>query len=962
MLRCCWRPVVQLVRPYTPSRLYSSLPKGQLTPLAALRAFLAPTNLAAPEPVTYTPKELHQLYRAVEALPPRPGGGNPLNVYQLNQLLELFGSLSLPPPRPKCIFLHPFVSRIPAAPFRTYWPLVLDLAEQIRNREKRKFRTGAYHYWVMRAHLARMPSIPNAHDDPADEATARYMRIRGTPDLEVHVSYLRAMLAMRRSTHLPQIVDHLCRVLVRHANPDGRFPDLLWEIILGQPDVLPPEIQSQVLAMLWTRMETHPYLYATRNPKPREYVFDTISGTYIRLGVTVPQLCVALATALFPHFRLYLPPVVWTWAAAEARAVFSPHNPAPARWGSLVFLALYAAPREFSGGGGGAQGGDVSEGSVPVGWRTVFALALLERTVPKDGTSAPARLAVRHLWRMWKNARELTVPPLVRRVVVGAFLRLAARTRDGPLKDGCQRYCITHGLWGTHPDGQSRVDVAQTTELFVNFAYAALHTGTQAWPEIFEALPPGWRARVADALFRAFVSQDVAAAHDLHAFCRHHEIAISVGSSHALALVLAGEYFPEEALRFLADERFSGDQLEELLDQIMRTLRYERHTFRDRPLADAIAPALARLYTGTDRSPRPRAKFSLRYALSVLIASGHVPAALALLRTLHARRPDFFSIHYFLRTMRTLVNVQAPAAAFAVLPLVRSFPPLAVENFRRKLTIRLARKGAHQLAERAYRFGGVRRVRRRTREGLVRAVSFRVREPPRLLALKIEPILARHPAHVPTVRLAVTLLVRARRLAAARRVLTRAHAAGLDPQAVTWLGNIILDGSLWAARYKHARAVRHILILRELLVQRFGFVQDRITLNIMVKALLRWQTFVDSVHIRRLVDYMVRSGYPAAARWRREGGVPFGTSTVESVGPISTAGLPPFISFDRHVRPLYKMFIKALHLRGDLRGARTVIGVLHAAEEEVMVRRQILRRARLAGIVNKVKSRNKLQK
>jgi hypothetical protein len=155
-MRCCWRPVVQLGRLSTPHRQYSSkIPlRPKLPPqLAALHAFLAPTNLASPEPLTYTPKALYRLYKAVKV--PRRGV-HPLNGYELNELLMLFGTLSIPPPRPKCIYTHTFVSHIPEASFRMYWPLVLELAEQIRVRPKRKPRTGAHHYWVMRAHLARM--------------------------------------------------------------------------------------------------------------------------------------------------------------------------------------------------------------------------------------------------------------------------------------------------------------------------------------------------------------------------------------------------------------------------------------------------------------------------------------------------------------------------------------------------------------------------------------------------------------------------------------------------------------------------------------------------------------------------------------------------------------------------------------------------------------------------------------
>ncbi|KAJ7127097.1 hypothetical protein C8R44DRAFT_874177 [Mycena epipterygia] len=960
MLRCCWRPVIQLGRLYAPSRLYYSPRKIPLTPkplppsVAALRVFLAPKNLASPEPLTYTPKALFQLYNEVKALPPRPRA---LGCYQLNELLALFGSLSIPPPRPKCIYLHSFVSRMSPAPFRTYWPLVLELAEQISVREQRKPRSGTHHYWVMRAHLARMHSAEQGQAaDPASEATARYLRIRKTPDPEVHLPYLGTMLALRGSTHLPQIVEYLCKVLDLHANPDSRFADLVWKIVLAERGALAKSVQERLLAMLWTRLETYPYMSATRNPKPTGHLFDTISRRHIRLGVTVPQLCSALATTLFPHFRLYLPPVVWKWAVSEAKSVFNPEHPAAARWSNLVVLALYAAPAALTRGG--AAGVGIGEsGGVDATWRTVFALAMFERAVQPDASSDP----VRRLWLMWKNS-EVIAPPLVRRVIVGAFLRLAATTRDGPLKDACQRYCVAHGLWGLRA-GETQADVVQTTELFVDYAYAALYTGAQngadnLWSEIFAALPPDsgpvqWRARVSDALFRAFFSQDFTAALELHAFCQRHEIGISADSTHALGLVFAAHYYPDEALRLLNDARFSPDQVEELLDRIVRTMRRERHGFRDIPLADALIPAMERLYIGTDRTPRNRTKFSLRYALSVLAASERSAAAMRLLRIIHQRRPTFFSIHYFLRMMRTLVNVQQPAHALELLKLVQGFPARSKENFRRKLTLRLARKGARTLAERAYRYGGVHGVRRTTRESLVRAVNFRVRAPPPFLALKIGPILARRPTHPPTIRYAVALMVRARRLSAARHVLAGTY-AGLDAATVTWIGNTILDGALMATKSKYARLVRHVLHTRDHLAQRYGFVQDRITINIVVKALLRWKPFMDAAQIRRLFDHMVRSGYPAAARWRRDGGVPFGTRGGGSAGSaISTLGLSAFISFNRHVRPLYKMFIKALHLQGDLRGARTVIGILHGEEAAVLMRRQERRRARLAGIRRK---------
>ncbi|KAF8207639.1 hypothetical protein K438DRAFT_1962549 [Mycena galopus ATCC 62051] len=923
-------------------------------PSSSWAAHISPTRLPGPHkphreaPAAHIPPTaLHKLYLAVKALPARKKG-YPLNCYELNELLVLFGSLSLPPPRPKSVFLHAFAAHIPPpARFRTYWPLVLELAEEIRVRPKRKPRTHAHHFWVMYAHLVRMRSTPSEHeDDPASEATARYLLIRKSHDPEVHLPYLRTMLALRRPTHLPQLADLLCSVLEPPPTPDPRLTDLLWQIVLGADAAAAPIIQTRVLAMVWTRLRRHPYVDATPKPLPPRHTFDPLSKRNLPRGVSIPELCAALATAPFPYFRLPLPEAVSSWAAAEAKAAFNPRNAPSTRWANLVILALQAAPAALSGSGvgvGGGGGGEAEEAGPHVAWRTVFALAVFERTVPHDAPEL-VRTAVRRLWRTWRNASEITAPPLVRRAVVAAFFRLAARTKDGPLKDGCVRYCVSHGLWGSRRE-ETKWDDVQTTEMFVDYVYA---------------LPPdsGWRARVADALFRAFLPRDVAAAQELYAFCTQRGIAISADSVHGLALALARMYFPDEALSFLDDARFSPAQVEELLDCVMRTLRAERHAFKDVPLANVLGPAMTRLYLDTDRTPENRTKFSLRYALSVLAASGRPVEAVALLQVLHERQPDFFSIHYFLRMMRTLVKHRR-SAAVKLLRLVQRFAPRARQNFRRKLALRLARSGAHTLAAAAYRFGGTKNQPRTAREALARAVRFRVNmrdgKPPPGPASRIVSLIARRPRDAPTVRYGVALLARVGRMRAAKRVVGEAYKSGLDTAVLTWLGNTVLNGALHRTAGTHARLVRHVLRNREQLEARVGFVQDRVTVNVLVKAVLRWRTFMNGAQIRRLFDYMVRSGYPAPARWRRLGDVPFGTPVGEAGvhGALNMLRLSPFISFERHVRPLYKMFIKALQLQGDKVGVRTVMGILHDVEDEVLVQRHARRRARLAGILRK---------
>jgi hypothetical protein len=53
------------------------------------------------------------------------------------------------------------------------------------------------------------------------------------------------------------------------------------------------------------------------------------------------------------------------------------------------------------------------------------------------------------------------------------------------------------------------------------------------------------------------------------------------------------------------------------------------------------------------------------------------------------------------------------------------------------------------------------------------------------------------------------------------------------------------------------------------------------------------------------------------------------------------------LSFARHVKPLHKMFIKALYLRKDVAGARRVVGILKEGERLEVERIARRRKSRL---------------
>jgi len=145
--------------------------------------------------------------------------------------------------------------------------------------------------------------------------------------------------------------------------------------------------------------------------------------------------------------------------------------------------------------------------------------------------------------------------------------------------------------------------------------------------------------------------------------------------------------------------------------------------------------------------------------------------------------------------------------------------------------------------------------------------------------------------------------------------------------------------------------MRHILRAKDFLSQKYGFVADRITVNIVIKTMLRWRVQVDSRHIMCLFDHLVRNGYPASERWHTVNGVPFGTPPGEIA--LDLSGIRQGYSFKRHVRPLYRMLIRELFLRKNARAAQRIIGILK--EEEVLARevKEHRERARRLGVIKK---------
>jgi hypothetical protein len=121
-----------------------------MDPLTVLSNFLSSSNLTFPQPDKLPINTLRSLYTSLK----RRSQLRHLTSKQLTELLSLMGSLSLPAPRPPCIYLSKLISCVEESLFQTHWPFVLGVA---RDKEQLGHAlSGTDRYWIMRAQLAKV--------------------------------------------------------------------------------------------------------------------------------------------------------------------------------------------------------------------------------------------------------------------------------------------------------------------------------------------------------------------------------------------------------------------------------------------------------------------------------------------------------------------------------------------------------------------------------------------------------------------------------------------------------------------------------------------------------------------------------------------------------------------------------------------------------------------------------------
>jgi len=759
--------------------------------------------------------------------------------------------------------------------------------------------------------------------------------------VDSHVPYLKALLSLKKLDATMEAVAWLCYLMKRDIYCPPGLLGVLWDVVLNADQAFPDHLKEKVMELISQRLtlpmdfsEEARARFTSLAPEPEP---DTPED-HPSFCLTASDLARQVVRILFPRVTPSLSGtasqlVIQEWAHAETQRMFSPSSRMEYRWQNLVYLALASTRSSLQSFSmvPTLQTVDSYQPSA-VDFRLVATIALIERATNTHGVSSDFHGLIRALWVSWvdvanndAHAHRALVRPLL-----GTFFRLAARARDASLVTSCVRLASV-GFWQF--DLGDDVARRQAQLLAVDYLTAAVVSGDSLWERIITELPPHivfpqWHPMLLSKAILRIARVDAQRAVDVYHLWRRYLPVPNL--SVPLSPMLVQEGRADLAIPMLPDINFTGP----FLGTILRPLAKQGSWYIDLELATILANAVLTVFTSEAPPRTTTVRRDVGWVLLALACSGQAPAAITTFKNVYMRDPGFFNdrvVHAFLCTLLHHRQFHGAAEVAQLFPHTR---------WRQFVLYGLTKRGGAPRVE-AHLGGSV-------RPGWLADVVARVRSGRRHPAAGLlRHWVTRRARTSSDVRNGLKVLARARGIGLARRVYQRVYQRH-DAGTQTALGNVILDGHVAYAKSRSARNVNGVLRMLRLLVEEHGFVPDRVTTNIIVKAALRWPTVLNAAVVRRLFDYFVWRGYPGGDA---DMGVPFGSGDAAMREAAMILGTPiPMpesrISFARHVQPLYKMFIKALYLRMDVAGARKVVGILKEAERMEVERLANKRRKR----------------
>ncbi|KAG2147641.1 hypothetical protein DEU56DRAFT_852664 [Suillus clintonianus] len=899
----------------TPGGGQESGPSDSTRAISALREILTPPAVVPETSRRPTPNTIRSFYISAKSR----GQLSQLDSGMLSALIGLFGSLSVDPSRRRLYTssLLPYVKDGPVT--RDYWPFV----KEVVSFKQQKGMTLAHsdRYWMMRAELASFspakdgqPGYMHAFNHSLFRVRQQYIHLsQHVFDPDVHVPYLTALLSSTDPRHKQWAVDAMSSILLTHLFLHPKVLKVLWGIVHNTDATLLQSILSAIS------------IRVTRFPSP---CGDT-PGAHNAVPVDATTFTSALLV-----FPLPVPsPSPHVKAITELlHEAFSSNIPLVHRRSNLLLCSLLQSCN--------GNGISISSLEFPLDggasmWKTLFALAILEEVTRAAG---PALLhdralrgriqeLIRSLHESWLHLMSNESPPtLVSRVVTTSLFRLSGAVADLKLFAACQESSTNFGLWTG--DSSDTVEGPQLAAMAAMHLAALVQVRGCRAELVMKTLSSystdvQLHSVIVSAAVKDLVHRDVELARMLYSIAVRSGRDIDVDTTYALARTLP----PSHAVRFLKDDRFSREQVGGLLSSVARCLKEMRHQHHDTDLFDDLGISLCKLYATS--LPPVHFRGHLQLLLAELCKRGSGFQTAAIIANVIKFHSTFFQFSFLLRLVRLFLRRKQFRCALKMQKILVDARGGYAVNLRHMITTRLGATGSRRLSTNIFVPG-------RKSTALFRGGHFWAAGTLFKSAMSSGPVYNR----------VLQGLIYDRRAHAAKVAFSRV-ASKVDKKTRTILGNTLLHGVLIRPVPRNGRRVRKLLGLLDTLVRCQQFAPDRITVNIILKALIAWRTAFDYQRLRALFDHMVRGGYPAGTHSPSH--PPFSTPPLRTSGTLALSKLPPYISFEKHAQPMLKMFIKAFYLRNDVEAARTVVEILKIEQQKAILQRERRSAARLRG-------------
>lgn len=901
-----------------------------------------------------------------------------LSSKDMSCLISLFGSMAIltaPGSSPAGSFMHPLAPTMKGGDPHHHWSFVISLVQD--KEDLGRSLSDSDRYWVMRASLAELHKVKTVEDD-ADELNRRTRLLsrarvhyhhlaRHSRSPDAHAAYLDALLKYGDSSSFDNFAFSFAKSLRRLEWVSGVHRDLIQRIILSRGSELSPRSKRQILSVIshWSR-------------RPSKVMFNAfcnggLSENSSSTDVTILHLLSAILGLIFPS----RPPSdssrfsssnqkLLQWCKAEAIARLSPGPTAQSlasAWRNLMLLVFVDASPELLKSFSHAPPalGNTQDGSQATHWEVICALRTMERAYSLgEDVDNDAKDILQTLWYHWSGRTRLgdDIPSSVIHAILASFMQLSGVVKDPYLTEGVFRFYVSEVFRA--PDGSGDVSLPCTVDaVLIEYSTAMARCGAKTWDIALANLRKlriegSALSKIASKALVRLTQIDLSDSYSLYFHSARAGLQLEPDATLILGKVLASQGFFELALGLLSQPTLSLAQARAILDAVLSGISSRQLRRIPKGAALSLGTACSRLYM----SDPPSRSSHVAFALLLLARNGRSLDAYRTFQGIRGAAPSYFGSRFLTQFLRTLLQHRQFRLATRLYRSLYDKNTTVGLTLRATLLLGLWRGGATNLALQ------VRKTSNSTSNRAPRFVSLvqsgrLERRSSRVTSLKlVEALTEKKTISFSEARQLLDLLIYAGRRKAAWKWFQGLQQRETSGQYMA-LGNMLLHGELFRRNCRNARQVQQVLASLTRLVREYGFIPDRVTVNILVKAILGWKRAISSQHVQALFDTLLESGYPAGTHVLRAGTV-FGTERSLFRPGHLLPKVTSRISFRRHVRPLYKMFIKAFHVRGDQRSARIVVGILKDVEKRWYEEVEMRARARRRGVLRMLERRRKV--